>query len=172
MIKASDLSEHELTTILAYSAYVLVCHELIKGMIIQPIRDFYKNTTFENMPFKSYGEDVRVRHKNEFQACLLYLRDFMKAIDNRDINIIQSLRKHRNDLAHNLHKRLDIKNIDGNVVLMEKAKEVIFKLSNYRAYVEVGQEPELREVNWGTVKGHEFLIIENIIEKVKCLNAK
>jgi len=38
----------------------------------------------------------------EFQACLLYLRDFMKAIDSKDVLTIQGLRKHRNDLAHGL----------------------------------------------------------------------
>jgi hypothetical protein len=59
------------------------------------------------MPFKSYEEDVLRRHRNEFEACLFYLRDFMEAIDSQDVNTIQALRKHRNDLAHDLVDRLN-----------------------------------------------------------------
>ncbi len=38
-----------------------------------------------------------------------------------------------------------------------------------RHNMEVGQEPELREVDWDLIKGHEYLILETIIEKVKYL---
>ncbi|SHH48884.1 hypothetical protein SAMN04488109_4013 [Chryseolinea serpens] len=94
----------------------------------------------------------------------------MKAINSEDINVIQALRKHRNDLAHNLPDRLDIIHIDQNSALLEKVKGVIFKLSNYRTYMEIGQEAELKGVDWNSVKGHEFLIIENIVNNVKILN--
>jgi hypothetical protein len=53
---------------------------------------------------------------------------------------------------------------------LDRSKEVIFKLSNYQTYMEVGQEPKLRGVDWGMVKGNEYLILETIIEKVKNLN--
>jgi hypothetical protein len=161
--------EHELTTILTYSGYVLLAFELIKGMIIRPIKSFYAHTTFEGGPFHSYEKDALTRSKNEFEACLLYLKDFMEAINEEDMKVIHALREHRNDLAHNLPNRLDMGQIDRNSDLLKQAKEVIFKLSNYRTYIEIGHEPELRGVDWNSVKGHEYLIIEKIIDNVDIL---
>ncbi len=60
-----------------------------------PIKAFYADMAFgQGMPFKTYQEDVRARHKNEFEACLLYLRDFMEALDVDDVKTIQELRTH------------------------------------------------------------------------------
>lgn len=163
------MTDDELTKILTYAGYVLLSFELVKGMIVDPIKLFYNKTTFNGGPFKSYDNDVLARHKNEFEACLLYLKDFMNAINSKDIETIQALRRHRNELAHNLPDMLSLGQISDNSKLLEKSKEIIFKLSNYRAYIGIGQEPELRGVDWDTVKGNEYLILETIIEKVKCL---
>ena len=54
------LSPEELTRRLTYAGLVLVGFEILKGMIVGPIKAFYANTTFgTGMPFKSYEEDVR-----------------------------------------------------------------------------------------------------------------
>lgn len=79
------LSATQINRILSYAGFVLVSYELIKGMIVRPVQVFYNNTTFgEKMPFKSYEIDVLSRSRNEFEACLLYLKDLMEAIDDRD----------------------------------------------------------------------------------------
>jgi hypothetical protein len=94
---------------LTYAGFVLVAYELVQAMIVGPIKAFYADTTFgRGMRFKTYDEDVRARHRNEFEACLLYLRDFMEALDADDVNTTQELREHRNDLAHNLARKLPI----------------------------------------------------------------
>lgn len=161
-----------LTAILAYTGYVLLAHELIKSMIVGPIKSFYQDNAFHGGRFHSYNTDVLDRDKNEFEACLLYLKDFMGAIDHGDIQIIQRLRKHRNDLAHNLPQRLDVKYIENHLELLDKVKAIIFKLSNYRTYIEIGHETELKEIDWGSVKGHEYLIIENIINNVQIIKPR
>ena len=168
--KISKLTDDEMTKILSYAGYVLLSFELVKSMIVGPIKFFYKDVTFEGGSFKSYDNDVLTLNKNEFEACLLYLKDFMEAIDSDDIKTIQALRNHRNDLAHNLPDRLTLDQITDNSKLLDRSKEVIFKLSNYRTYMEIGQEPELKGIDWDSVKGHEYLLFETIIEKVKYLN--
>ena len=168
--KVSKLTDDEMTKILSYAGYVLLSFELVKSMIVGPIKFFYKDVTFEGGSFKSYDNDVLTLNKNEFEACLLYLKDFMEAIDSDDIKTIQALRNHRNDLAHNLPDRLTLDQITDNSKLLDRSKEVIFKLSNYRTYMEIGQEPELKGIDWDSVKGHEYLLFETIIEKVKYLN--
>jgi len=168
--RVSNLTDNELTKILTYAGYVLLSYELIRSMIVDPIKLFYKDVEFHGGPFKSYNEDVLSRNKkSEFEACLLYLKDFMEAIDDYDLNTIQALRKHRNNLAHELPDRLNMDEISDNSVLLDKVKDVIFKLSNYRAYMEIGHEPELKGVDWSSVRGHEYLLLETIISKVKTL---
>lgn len=170
MSKISDLTDEELAEVLAYTGLVLVAFELVKSLIVKPIKAFYLDVTFgEDLPFKSYEEDVLFRHKNEFEACLLYLRDFMKAIDSEDILVIQDLRKHRNDLAHNIARKLQDEDIERDVVLLERINKTLFKLSNYRTYMEIGADPKLqnKEIDWGSAKGHEYVMFEKVLNKIR-----
>ena len=155
---------------LAYVGLVLIAFELTKSMIVGPIKVFYRNVTFgPGMTFKSYEDDVKWRHKDQFEACLLYLRDFMDAIDDFDIIAIQSLRKHRNDLAHQLVDVLPRLDFTDHAALFAQVEATIFKLSNYRAYIEIGADPEFQKLkpDWKNLKGHEYLIFEDVMKKLK-----
>ena len=165
------LSEEDLTRSLAYAGFVLLAYELVKSLIVGPIKLFYQDTSFGSGPFSSYELDVKSRHKNEFEACLLYLRDFMQAIDSEDVLAIQGLRKHRNDLAHDLPAELRRLDVDSYAPLLEKADKALFKLSNYRTYMGIGHDPEFRDkgINWDTVYGTEYMIFKEVVEKVKIL---
>ena len=170
-----NLSSQELTRRLTYAGFVLVGFELMKGMIVRPIKAFYANTTFgQGMPFHSYDKDVLARDSNEFEACLLYLRDFMEAIDSADMGVIQDLRKHRNELAHDLASRLPTLQIDDYRSLWEKVDRTLFKLSNYCVRMEIGADPEFQAmgIDWQTVYGNEYLVFEQIVERVTLLNVK
>ncbi|MEA1899603.1 MAG: hypothetical protein U9N47_02365 [Thermodesulfobacteriota bacterium] len=171
MNKIDNLSEERLTRVLAYAGLVLVAFELVKSLIVNPIKLFYMDTTFSGMPFKSYEEDVQSRHKNQFEACLLYLRDFMEVINSEDVLTIQSLRKHRNELAHNLPNKLHDIEIQNYVPLLEKANKALFKLSNHNTYIEIGADPKFKNkgINWDTLKGPEYLLFEEVLNKVKIL---
>ena len=170
-----NLSSEELTRRLTYAGFVLVGFELMKGMIVRPIKAFYANTTFgKGLPFHSYEKDVLFRDSNEFEACLLYLRDFMEAIDSADIGVIQDLRKHRNELAHDLATRLPGLQIDDYRSLWEKVDCTLFKLSNYRVRMEIGADPEFKAmgIDWEAVYGNEYSLFEQIVERVRLLNLK
>ncbi len=69
----------------------------------------------------------------------------MKALDGDDVSTIQSLREHRNDLAHNLTKKLSIVDFGESQSLWDKVDRTIFKLSNHRAYVELELTPSSAE---------------------------
>ena len=172
MIRVAELTEEELTRSLAYAGFILVAFELVKSLIVKSVKALYSDVTFgDGMPFKTYEEDVLFRHKNEFEACLLYLRDFMEAIDSDDLLAIQALRKHRNDLAHDLVNKLHNMEIKSYAPLLEKANKVLFKLSNYRTCIEIGADPEFQNkgIAWETVKGHEYMIFEEVLNKVRIL---
>ena len=172
MTAFEDLSSDELREALAYAGLILVAFELVKSMIVNPIKSFYWNTAFgEGMPFKSYDEDVLPRHRNEFEACLLYLRDYMEAIDSEDLLTIQALRKHRNDLSHDLVARLPNLHLEDYQPLLENVDRTLSKLSNYRMRMEISADPEFRSrgIDWGSAKGHEYLLFEEVVNKVKLL---
>jgi hypothetical protein len=169
MSNLEKFSETDLTQALAYSGFILIAFELVKSIIVSPIKAFYKDITFdESMYFKSYEDDVLSRHKNQFEACLLYLRDFMEAIDDEDVLTIQALREHRNELAHDLPNMLDKLDVKSHFSLLEKTNKTLFKLSNYRVYMEVGNDPSFQNkgIDWATVKGAEYELFEEILGKV------
>jgi hypothetical protein len=168
-------TSEDLTDVLTYAGLVLVAFELIKSLIVKPIRAFYAHTTFgPGMTFVSYEHDVLARHKHEFEACLLYLRDFMQAIDADDMLAIQQLRRHRNDLAHDLPSRLGMLRIEDFSHILKSADRALFKLSNHRTYIEIGAEPEVRAMalDWDTGKGHEYLLFEDVLNRVERLKER
>lgn len=172
MKKIEELSSEEITQKLTYVGFVLIAFELVKSLIIAPIRFFYHNTTYTGSSlFHSYEQDVLSKHKKEFEACLLYLRDFMKAIDNEDFDSIQELREHRNNLAHNIVNELQSLNIKDYYTLFERVDKALFNLSKHNTFMEIGADPELKDkgIDWKTLKGHEYLLFEEILKKIKIL---
>ncbi len=170
MNEVQNLTDEELTQALAYVGLVFVAFELVKSLIVDPIKLFYRDTTFSggNIPFKSYEEDVLSRHKDQFEACLLYLRDHMEAIDADNMNAIQELRKHRNDLAHDLVNRLHNLQIAGHAQLFRDVDAALFKLSNYRTLMEIGCDPEFQDVgiDWNLITGQEYHILQEVLGKL------
>ncbi len=168
-------TNEDLTDVLTYAGLVLVGFELIKSLVVKPIRALYAHTTFgPGMTFVSYEHDVLTRHKHEFEACLLYLRDFMQAIDADDVLAIQQFRRHRNELAHDLPDRLAMLRIEDFSHLLKSADRALFKLSNHRAYIEIGAEPEVKAMalDWDRVKGHEYLLFEEVLSKTERLKER
>ena len=66
----------------------------------------------------------------------------MQAIDSDDMDAIQALRTHRNAVAHDLVNQLHVLRVENYAPLLERAARALLKLSSYRAYMEVGAEPE------------------------------
>lgn len=100
---------------------------------------------------------------------MLYLRDFMKAIDSDDVMSIQTLRNHRNELAHNLPDRLLTLRIENYSELFRSTDRVLFKLSNYRTYIEIGADPQFKSLNidWNTFEGNEYLLYKEVLDKLE-----
>lgn len=167
--------EAETLDALAYAGLVLVAFELVRSLVVKPIKNFYRDTTFDpGMPFISYESDVLSRHKHEFEACLLYLQDFMQVIDSDDVHAIQALRQHRNDLAHNLPDRLEELKIERYAELLGASNRALFKLSNHNAYIEIGAAPEVQALNidWALAEGHEYLQLKTILSNVQHLRGR
>src|ERR1700733_11063536 len=127
-----DLSDDELSRNLTYAGLFLVADELIKKLIINPVRVFYKNVTFgEGLPFTTYEKDVLSRHKNKFEATLLYLRDHFEAISDDDLKAISSVGHRRHAIAHELSTELFNMHPNKDEEVLSNARDALFKLSNF-----------------------------------------
>ena len=166
--------EYVVSDALTYAGLVLLAFELLKEMIVRPIKYFYMNTTFSGGPFISYEHDVLSRHKSEFEACLMYLRDFMEAIDEDDVRCIQDLRNHRNELAHNLPTHLFTLRLEDYAELFRATDRTMFKLSNYRTRMEFGADPMYKNqgIDWNTVKGPRYELYEEVLSRLDSLRTR
>ena len=139
----------------------------MRNLVVERVKGFYEGVTFgEGLLFKSYEHDVLVRHEHVFEASLLYLRDHFEAIRSEDLNAIQALRQHRNRIAHELSRLLPNMDPAANYALLSRAREALFRLSNFWVYIDVGADPEFRSQNidWEKGVGEDLMLLDQIID--------
>jgi hypothetical protein len=157
--------------VLTYAGLVLVAYDLVKGMIVNPIRAFYKDVVFhDGCVFRSYSADVLTRDKNEYRACLLYLRDFMGVLGDSDIACIEELRAHRHVIGHELPSLVREFPIDDYLDLMARVDATLFKLSNHHAYIELGADPISVGWDWSQVWGPEYILFNEVVAQVRAMS--
>jgi hypothetical protein len=161
-----NLSPDELNRNLVHAGLFLVAFELVRRLVVKRVKGFYEGITFgEGGPFKSYEHDVLARHKDVFEASLPYLRDHFEAISAQDLNAIQALRQHRNLIAHELPRLLPTMDPAANYALLSRAREALFRLSNFWVYIDVGADPEFKsqDIDWENVAGEDLMLLDQII---------
>lgn len=89
----------------------------------------------------------------------------------RHIDAIQAFRKHRNVLAHDLPSHLNTLSVEDCALLVEGARKALFKLSNYRVYMEIGADPAFKDkgIDWDTIVGPEYVLFTQVCEKIAVL---
>lgn len=75
----------------------------------------------------------------------------MRAIDADDMLTIHSLRRHRNDLAHDLQGRLPTLQVESKRSMFGRVDAMPRKLSACCAYMDIGADPEFRGIDWDSV---------------------
>jgi hypothetical protein len=160
---------------LRYVGLIFVADELVKNLIINPIRAFYAGASFgSEMPFISYEEDVLPRHSHEFDACLLYMRDFVQVLDSKDVLALQALRKHRKQLARDLIGGLRKLEIDRHVGTLTAVNAALYKLRSDRslggnALVSLTQH---RSIDWISRAGTEQRIFDDVVREIVSLGTQ
>jgi hypothetical protein len=168
--KIEDLSDAELNRNLIYAGLFLVADELIKKLIINPVAAFYRNTTFgKGLPFTTYGKDVLARHKNKFLATLLYLRDHFEAISDDDLKEISLVGERRHSIAHELSTEIFNLHPQKDEEILSRARDALFKISNFWVYIELGHDPEFDDVEWATAHGADVTLLDLLIQRTRNL---
>jgi len=85
------------------STMFITTFEILKDSVVDRIRDFYTNGWDENGPIvgPEYQSQVLTRNKSTLYASFDWLREH-KAIDEADLKTFETLKKIRNQLAHQL----------------------------------------------------------------------
>jgi hypothetical protein len=111
--------------------------------------------------------DPQSRGGPKFDATFLYLRDHFEAISNEDVKAISLVGERRQSLAHELSEELINLNPAKDEALLGSARDALFRLSNFWAYIEIGADPDFAslDIDWATAHGGDLKLLDTLIER-------
>ncbi|WP_414545386.1 hypothetical protein [Nostoc sp. CCY0012] len=117
---------------LIVASIFLAGYEVLKSSIIERIVNFFSSDFNENGAIisENYKNQVLSLHKNPLEASLLWLKG-VSAIDDADIKLIDDIRKHRNELAHELLRFITTADSDINIHLLEAIYNLVYKIDRW-----------------------------------------
>lgn len=132
---------------LIVSSLYLSAFEILKISIVDDVKGFFSQINGKELVLneEEYGEKVLKLDKNakkrlnqgknitpymELNASCLWLKK-MDAINKSEIDEIHKIRRHRNEIAHELPKLLIDSTLDVNIEYLLKIKELLNKIDNW-----------------------------------------
>ncbi|MBW4460991.1 MAG: hypothetical protein KME47_12255 [Nodosilinea sp. WJT8-NPBG4] len=141
---AKFLNPESLRGNLIAASIFLTAYELLRTSIIDRIRDFftYEFNEHGGVVSEDYRSKVLSLDKSPLRASLLWLKE-ISAICDTDIELIDRIRKHRNELAHDLPKFIVNSDAEINIDLLESIYELLTKIDRWWIKeVEIPTNPE------------------------------
>lgn len=122
----------------------LAAWEMLRLSIVTKLRNFY-SWSYQNgqfIPGPEYHREVVSRRKHIIDASLSWLLD-SGALDPEDLDVVQAVRQHRNDIAHDLptYALSWGKKVDQS--LLVEARRLVHKVDNFWARAEWEGDPEV-----------------------------
>jgi len=153
------LNPASLKSNLIVASLFLAAYETLRNSIIEHIRGFYTNGLGHNK--SSVGSDdyekVLSRHKSPMDASLLWLRD-RRIVNASDIKLVNRLRKHRNDLAHDLPRFIGTRDADVNFGLIEEIYQLVTKIDRWWVReVEIPTNPDFDDQDVDAIADEEIV---------------
>ncbi|WGJ15602.1 hypothetical protein QEV83_04855 [Methylocapsa sp. D3K7] len=166
--RIEDMKPENVRHHLTHVGLILLAFELVKELVIVRVKNFFADIVFgDGLPFKTYEDDVLARHKDVFEASLLYLRDHFEAISADEMDAIQGLRQYRNRVSHELPQLIVDMVPAQNELMLEKARACLFRLSNFSVSMDIGADPAFKNIDWNTIAGTDLMLLDQIIEQLR-----
>jgi hypothetical protein len=129
---AKFLNPESLRGNLIAASIFLTAYELLRTSVIDRIRDFftYEFNEHEGVASEDYKDKILSLDKSPLRASLLWLKK-MTAIDDTDIELVDKIRKHRNELAHNLPKFIATADAEINIDLLGSIYVLLTKIDRW-----------------------------------------
>lgn len=110
----------------------LTAYESLMQCIVDQLQGFYctgfdpDGLTYSD----SYRRNVLARHKEKLTASLLWFQE-SGAIDQADIDLVDRIRKHRNEIAHELWKFMATAKHNVDIKLIEEMCGLVVKIDRW-----------------------------------------
>jgi hypothetical protein len=107
----------------------LAAYEILRASIIDQIRDFFI-TGFDESGLiisENYRKEVLSLDRRLLRASLLWLKE-RTAIGDTEIELVNTIREHRNELAHNLRKFIATADAEINIRLLESIYDLVTQI--------------------------------------------
>lgn len=129
---AKFLNPETLRDNLIAASIFLSAYEMLCASIIDQIRDFYSFGFDEDGAIvdEAYRNKVLALHKSRLQASMLWLRE-NSVISDADLDLLDAIRKHRNELAHELPKFISEDDANINIRLLGAICELVTKIDRW-----------------------------------------
>ncbi len=129
---AKLLNPDVLRSNLIAASIFLAAYEMLRATVIDRIRSFFSNEFRDGewITSEGYRANCLSLDKSPLRASLLWLQR-MSAINDADIALVDSIREHRNDLAHDLPKFLMTADAEVNIQLLDGIYELITKVDRW-----------------------------------------
>ncbi len=129
---AKFLNPESLRGNLIIASIFLAAYELLRTSVIDRIRDFftYEFNEHGGVVSEDYKSKILSLDKSPLRASLLWLKE-MSAIGDTDIELVDEIRKHRNELAHDLPKFIATADAEINVNLLGSIYELLTKIDRW-----------------------------------------
>lgn len=129
---AKFLNPETLRDNLVAASIFLAAYEMLQASVIDRILSFFSKEFRDDkwITSEDYQTQCLALAKSPFQASLLWLKQ-MSVIDDDDIAQADSIRKHRNELAHDLPKFLSTADSEVNVELLGGICDLVAKIDRW-----------------------------------------
>ena len=150
-------------TLVRTSIY-LASYELLKSAIVDKHRYFY------TAPHSCSSKDSTARApKDRFHASCIWFRD-QGALDESDLETIEKIRKHRNEIAHELPKYFSDPKFEVNMGLFDAIRLVLEKVERWWIRIEMSINPDYDQIDPYDIPDSEIssgsLIVMDLIHNV------
>jgi hypothetical protein len=164
---AKFLNPESLRSNLIAASIFLAAYETLRASVIDRIRDFFTYEFDETggVVSEDYRNKVLSLDKSPLRASLLWLKE-MSAIGNAEIELVNDIRKHRNDLAHDLPKFLTTADAEININLLAAMYELVTKIDRWwikEVHIPVNSDFDGQEVADADIQSGTMIFIQMML---------
>lgn len=157
---------------LIVASLYLSAYEILKGAVIDQPKSFFTDFTSQDLKSsKKYKAEVRSLHKDEFQAsCLWHVSNDI--ITSAEFDEIQVLRRHRNEIAHELASFLIDIDKEVNIQYLRAILRLLTKIDRWwimNFQLLINSDYDGVEVNEADVKSGRMVLLDVIIQSADLL---
>jgi hypothetical protein len=169
---AKFLNPESLKSNLITASIFLAAYETLKASVIDRIRNFFTYEFDENGGVVSEDYESEVlsldtnKNKSPLRASLLWLKQ-RSVISATDIELVDNIRNHRNELAHNLPEFLTTVDADVNVNFLYQIYNLVAKIDCWwikEVEISANSDFDTQEVDDIDIQSGTMLFIQMMVK--------